>query len=244
MNPKLSPLPVQHLAADSEEAALFFPPLNGDKMPTAPTSTSAAPPAGAPPPPPPSETELRIMQLEQMLQEAKSHAEQQENEAYTSAYTNGEKAGIALGKSRADDILDQLEKMLTQADQQMQHIQQASADAIIDIAQMVTETLIGELSNDQRDWLFKAAARVSEAMNTGEGRLKLALHPDDLADLKTVIGEQAQPWQLVADSNLTSGSCRLMSDQQDALIDPIHSVAELVRQVRPELQASIHPPNA
>ncbi len=184
------------------------------------------------------------MQLEQMLQEAKSHAEQQENEAYTTAYTNGEKAGIALGKSRADSILDQFESMLAQADQQMQHIQQTSADAIIDIAQMVTETLIGELSSDQRDWLLKAAAKVAETMNSGDGKLKLAVHPDDLEDLKTVIGAQSQPWCLVPDSNLASGCCRLMSDQQDALIDPIHSVAELVRQIRPELQASIHAPDA
>ncbi|MDQ6951395.1 MAG: FliH/SctL family protein [Mariprofundales bacterium] len=254
---KLLPLPVHQIAADSAEAAFFLPALDGEPTPTRSFNFQRMEHNAAEVETPVvepvmesvvavSETEIRIAQLEQMLKDAKAHAEQQESEAYTAAYANGEKAGLALGESRADGILNQLEQQLAQADQQVQHMQQASADAIIDLTQVIAETLIGELPSNQHAWLLKAAAKVADAMPLGDEPLQLAVHPDDLAEIKNIASEQQpQPWRLVADANLASGSCRLVSAQQDALIDPIHSVAELVRQMRPELQASIHiPPDA
>jgi len=181
------------------------------------------------------------MQLEKMLQEAKSHAEQQESEAYNTAYANGEKAGTALAKERADATIDQFDQMIEQAQQQMLHIQRATADAIIDIAQMITETLIGEVHGDQREWLVNAAAKVAESLPVDASSLQLAVHPEDLADIKKIVNDESRPWQIISDPTLSSGCCRLISQQQDAFIDPLHAVAELVRTIRPELQASIHP---
>lgn len=189
--------------------------------------------------PEPSEAELRVMQLERMLQEAKAHAEKLEADACSEAYAKGEAAGLALGRERAEALLDQFDAMLEQAREQMLHIQRAMADAVIDIAQMVAETLIGALSVEQRGWLVTAAARVAENMPVPPETLQLAVHPDDLAELRRIVSEEARPWQVVADATLESGTCRLISQQQDAFIDPLRAAADLVRALRPELQASL-----
>jgi len=180
-----------------------------------------------------------VMQLERMLQEAKAHAEKLEADACSEAFAKGEAAGLALGRERAEALLDQFDAMLEQARGQMIHIQRAMADAVIDIAQMVAETLIGELRAEQRSWLVNAAAKVAENMPVSADSLQLAVHPDDLAEMRRIVAEEDRPWQVVADGDLESGCCRLISQQQDAFIDPLHAVADLVRAIRPELQASV-----
>ena len=260
MTKPFNPLPIQRVEREggAPPDAPFFPPLDGKSAPAkeAPAFSSFlpadapreqgddAPPVEATELQPPSETEIRVMQLEKMLQEAKAHAERLENDAYNEAFAKGEKAGIALAKERADATLDQFDQMLRQARQQMVHIQRATADAIIDIAQMITETLIGELRHDQREWLVHAAAKVSEMLPATGSPLQLAVNPDDLAEIKAIAGGESRDWQIVADPTLEGGSCRLISPQQDAFIDPLHAVAELVRTIRPELQASIHATDA
>ncbi len=186
-----------------------------------------------------SEAEMRVMQLEQMLREAKAHAEQQEQDAYNAAFAQGEKAGMALARERAEATLDQFDAMLEQARKQMLHIQRAAADAIIDIAQMLAETLIGEMREDQRAWLVHAAGKVAESMPCPPESLQLAVHPDDLVEVRKIVSEEERSWTVVSDPDLDAGCCRLVSQQQDAFIDPVHAVAELVRTIRPELQASV-----
>ncbi|MDQ6963899.1 MAG: FliH/SctL family protein [Mariprofundales bacterium] len=256
MTTPLQPLPIQKVERDGEPIVHqpFFPPLDKQPPPAAPAvfttllSATKSEPAeeettlpDPSTPPPPSETEMRIIQLERMLQEAKAHAEQQESEAYNRAYANGEKAGIALAKERAEATIDQFDRMIQQARQQMLHIQHSTADAIIDIAQMITESLIGELHGEQREWLVNAAAKVAANLPVPPSSLQLAVNPEDLADIKKIVDDEQREWQIIPDSTLSTGCCRLISQQQDAFIDPLHAVAELVRTIRPELQASIHP---
>jgi len=254
MTAPFNPLPIQKVESDDASivSAPFFSPLSDTPPPSPPPTFStflggeskSESEAGSVPeatePPPVSEADIRVMQLEKMLQEAKAHAEQQENDAYNTAYANGEKAGIALAKERADATIDQFDQMLEQAQQQMLHIQRATADAVIDIAQMITESLIGEINGNQREWLVNAAAKVADMLPGSNTALQLAVNPEDLADIKRIMADEQREWQVVADPTLNSGCCRLVSEQQDAFIDPLHAVAELVRTIRPELQASIH----
>jgi len=173
----------------------------------------------------------RMNQLEKMLQEAQGRTEIVEREAYDKAYSAGEKAGLALGEKRAEQIIETMESCLRQAESESSHMRQTCVDAVVDIAQLVVEQLMGEILDQQKDALFKAAKRAAEQLPEA-AQLKLAVHPDDMQAFERLQQEESPVWQLYVDPAVAQGTCRLVSKHQNALIDPIRAIAESIQHIR------------
>ncbi|MDX8395667.1 MAG: FliH/SctL family protein [Mariprofundaceae bacterium] len=225
----LTPLPVETIESKILQPNKPLPyPVFGE---SAAAVASAAMPASA--------EVQRMQQLEQMLQESQGRAETVEREAYDKAYAAGEKAGLALGEKRAEQILELLQQHLNQAEIQTQQLKDHCVDAVMDITQALTEHLVGEMMQEQRDTLFKAAQRAAEQLPDA-GKLRLAVHPDDIESFNRLIQEQDSDWKLHVDTNITAGSCRLISEHQDALIHPSEAIIEAVKLIRTQLQNDNH----
>jgi len=179
----------------------------------------------------------QLNQMEQMLREAQGRAESVEREAYDKAYAAGEKAGLALGQKRAEQILESMEHALRQAETESAHMRRSCVDAVVEIAQVIVERLMGEVIAEQKEALFHAATRASEQLPDISG-LKLAVHPDDYQTFERLIKEEHPDWRLYMDGNVAQGTCRLMSKHQDALIDPVRAVTESMQQIRIALHSA------
>lgn len=172
-----------------------------------------------------------MAQMERMLQEAQGRAESVEREAYDKAYAAGEKAGLALGEKRAEQILEAMQRSLKQAQSECLKMRQSCVDAVVDIAQSITEQLVGRLVDEDRQALLNAAKRAADLLpRTGE--LRLAVHPDDRASFERLLGEEEMNWRLHTDAHVEPGTCRIVSKDQDAMIDPVRAVADAVQQIR------------
>ncbi|MDX8406757.1 MAG: FliH/SctL family protein [Mariprofundaceae bacterium] len=186
----------------------------------------------------------RLEQLEKMLREAQGRAEIVEKEAYDKAYLAGEKAGMALGKRRGEQILGALQETLQHADRQLQDIQQSFAEAAIDLAEFIASQIIGEALGDTPESLL-AIANQAAARLPANGPLKIAVCPEDMATFQRLLEDESDPSEnsasmLSADAAISPGTCRLISDTQDALIDPLAAVHHYIEELRPAL---LQPPS-
>ncbi|OIO67416.1 MAG: flagellar assembly protein [Zetaproteobacteria bacterium CG1_02_53_45] len=197
---------------------------------------ASTPPAqpDQPPAPRPVDSATRMKQLEVMLQEAQGRAEIVEKEAYDKAYLAGEKAGMALGKKRAEQILESLEVSLQDVEGSLTSIEQAFAEAAMDIARHIAEKIIGSaIEQDQAKLLQIALHAAAQLPDTSA--LRIAVSSDDYASFKRLLDESESIAILTADDSTASGSCRIVSEQQDILIDPIAAVAIYMEQLTPAM---------
>ncbi|MDX8383896.1 MAG: FliH/SctL family protein [Ghiorsea sp.] len=249
----LAPLPTSKMEAkDHKAAALPYPAFEAGKSlmqqpskrvmnplhqssPSLQTEqiTAAVSPAVAQP----STEEMRMKELENMLNEAQSRTAVVEQEAYDKAYAAGEKAGLALGEKRAEQMLEALENIVVQAEKQLQQLQHDSGHAVLDIAQAITEHVIGEFGDEVESALSKAASQAVEqfsAEHTDLTGLVLAVHPNDL-DVMTRMCSVHPEWRIRADKSIASGTCRLLSAHQDAFVDPKQAIEKAVLHIQGQL---------
>jgi len=176
----------------------------------------------------------RMKQLEQMLQEAQGRAEVIEKEAYDNAYLAGEKAGMALGQKRAEQLLESIQDTLTGTEKSIEEIKQQFAEAALDVAQHIAEKIINEELERDTSRLWNIAAQAAAQLPETTG-LRIAISPDDYAVFKRLLDESELMAILTSDDTIQPATCRIISIQQDILIDPVAAVANYMEQLRPEM---------
>ncbi len=179
----------------------------------------------------------RLEQLESMLKEAQSRAEIIEKEAYDKAYLAGEKAGMALGRKRGEQILESLQHSLKHADAQIDRIRQGFADAALDLARFIAMQILEKEILETPETLVRLAQQAAEQI-PAEGELKVAVHPDDLDAFERLM---EKPMPLRPDPALRPGTCRIISETQDALVDPLHALQSYVEQLRDSFRSTAAP---
>ncbi|MDQ7002752.1 MAG: FliH/SctL family protein [Ghiorsea sp.] len=207
---------------DIANASQFEPQFSEQPLSTPATDTS-------------SEEKKRMDELEKMLGEAQSRTAMIEQEAYDKAYAAGEKSGLALGEKRAEQIIQSMGLVLEQAEQELQALQEQSVDTVMDITTMVVEHVMGGEKIDLGQALEALIKQtLAQFLPSAEPRMVLAVHPQDLEMFKkmTTLTDQAH---LQAAQSITPGTCRLMTAEQDALIDPKQSLDQAITHIRQQL---------
>ena len=182
-----------------------------------------------------SEEKKRMDELENMLSEAQSRAAVIEQEAYDKAYAAGEKSGLVLGEKRAEQIIESMQLVLQRAEQELLDLQQQSVDTVMDITTMVIEHVMGVENLDVAQSLETSINQtLVQVLPSAESRVVLLVHPQDLTMFKkmTTLVDKVH-FQTGQDVPL--GTCRLMTAEQDALIDPKQSLNEALNHVREQL---------
>ncbi len=188
---------------------------------------------------PADDEKQRMAELEKMLDEAQSRAAMIEQEAYDKAYAAGEKSGLALGEKRAEQIVQGLQEVLHHAELELQALQQQSVDAVLDICEAVLTHVMA--SHDQGLWQAMQTLVREASLQLGQHAhvpLTLLVHPQDLAMFEKMEGiMDTLPIQTQAD--VQQGTCRLVSAEQDVLIDPKNMVRQSLAHIKTRLtQAS------
>jgi len=185
--------------------------------------------------------ENRVQQLEQMLQAVQGHAEIVEKEAYDKAYLAGEKAGMALGKKRGEQILAALQTSLKAAESDINALRASFAEAAMHVAGHIAEQIVSQsLVQNQASLLNLARQAAAQLPDTS--KLRIAVAADDYVIFKRMLDEDASTMALSADTTVTAGTCRIISASQDILIDPVAAVAGYLAQLRPLLLEPTHAP--
>jgi len=174
----------------------------------------------------------RLKELENMLNEAQSRAAIVEQEAYDKAYAAGEKAGLALGEKRAEQILETMSQVVVQAEQELHNLQHQSVAVIVELTQSISKRIVGESPQDIASTLENAVNRSFIKLNIGsEQQLALVVHPHDL-EMFERMKSLPENLKMKADDMIARGSCKLLSLQQDILIDPKAMIEKAVAHIQ------------
>jgi len=179
----------------------------------------------------------RIQELERMLADTQGKAAAIEQEAYDKAYAAGEKAGMALGQKRAEQILERLQAVVNETEQQMTEIRHASGEAVIDMAAQLSAWLIGELSKEDHSRLLALAENTAHGLPQPEA-VKIAVSPMDFADFEKLMEEGEHPYPLIAEDSVPDGKVRVFNQSQDILVDPYAALADAVGSLKSALLTS------
>jgi len=228
----LTPLPIlEDTTAHEKISHSPFPPLGMMPMPAEIPPTTAVAATSA--------EELRMQELERMLQEAQGRAELMEREAYDKAYATGEKAGMALGEKRAEQTLESLALFVGQAEEKLKGLEEVCAEAALDIAQAVVQHVLGGMDEQRHAMLFSAVEKAALQFPDLSG-LKLLVHPEDLQVFEGLLdASKFEGWRIKASHEVEVGCCRLLSHQQDIQIDPHAAVQQSIDALRVRLQSPV-----
>jgi len=178
----------------------------------------------------------RMRQLEAMLKEVQGRAEIVEKEAYDKAYLAGEKAGMALGKRRGEQILETLRESLKDSGASLEAIQQSFAEAAMDVAGFIAKQIIADAVQDNPVRLWDMAKQAA-AQLPDTTALTIAVSPDDFFAFKRLLENSDSLTVLSSDPAIENGTCRIISSQQDILVDPVAAVDTWLDRLGPALNA-------
>ena len=176
----------------------------------------------------------RLEQLETMLAEKHSFDANLERESYDKAYLSGEKAGLALGQKRAEQILEKMQQLQEQTQQQLDEIRNTMGEAVIDISGMLAEWLVGDITADDRARLLAMAESAARSFPETD-RMVMVVHQDDFSQFEKLLSESDFKPHLLTDSSVKPGCMRIASEVEDILIDPCVSIAEALAQLKKDL---------
>lgn len=179
----------------------------------------------------------RVNELERMLADAQDRMAVLEREAYDKAYAAGEKAGMELGRKRAEQILAAMSEALESTSEQLNDIRSHASEAVIDIASALAEWLIGNLVDEDHARLLTMAEQMADTL-PDSSEFKLAVHPDDLEKFQRLLDGNEHTKSILPDATIGSGSIRIFNKEQDILIDPHAVIADGVERVKKELLAN------
>ncbi len=215
---------------DDRFRPLAFP-LADDAAPAAASPFPPLAPAGAESGAPAAEQD-RMRQLEAMLQEMQGRAEIIEKEAWDKAYAAGEKAGMELGRRRAEQMLAEIEALREALAGEAARLRERAAEAIVDLAEGLARAAIGHAPADAA-WMAELARQAAMTL-APETELTLFAPPDALEALQSLLDDAAPIRRIEADPALARGQCRLEGEERAALIDPARAIETLACALRAE----------
>ncbi|MDX8387006.1 MAG: FliH/SctL family protein [Ghiorsea sp.] len=176
----------------------------------------------------------RMNELENMLSEAQSRTAVIEQEAYDKAYAAGEKSGLALGEKRAEQTVEAMETVLLHAEEELKQLQQQSIEAVVDIAQAVITHVMGDDDDNLEQMLEKSVKQALNQFVVGNQGLTLSVNPQELK-MFTRMTTLPPESRIRAHQDVQAGTCRLVSVDQDILIDPKQTIDDALKHIRESL---------
>jgi len=219
LNHSLNPLDLKLVSRKQEKAPFPYEDFPPKQSGGAPKKTSSA---------------NRLEQLEAMLAEKESFNETLERESYDKAYLSGEKAGLALGQKRAEQILEKMQQMQEQTQQQLDEIKNTMCEAVIDISGRLAEWLVEDITADDRARLLNMAEKAARSFPEID-KIVMVVHQDDFSQYEKLLSESDFKPHLLTDNSVQPGCMRIANKAQDLLIDPQASIAEALAQLKKDL---------
>ena len=158
------------------------------------------------------DVELERLRLEAGLN-GEAELEDLHRDAWAQGHAEGHSAGLAAGLAAASVHAEQLRALAIALPDALHRAQAEIADALLTLALGVARQVIHRTLAVEADWVL---ALVQDLLHTEPallGKPRLLLHPDDVALVKTALGDELQTagWQVRADDTLTRGGCRVQS---------------------------------
>ncbi|WP_144212057.1 flagellar assembly protein FliH [Shewanella donghaensis] len=146
--------------------------------------------------------------------------EEGQQKGYASGFNQGRIEGQQKGKDSIDEQLNSIiaplsaMKSLLEEGHSQQIMQQQ--DLILDLVRRVSIQVIRCELTLQPQQILALVEETLAAIPDDPTAVKIHLEPSAVVKLKELAADKIQQWTLVADSNISAGGCRIVSDKSDA----------------------------
>ncbi|WP_430391047.1 FliH/SctL family protein [Dyella sp. 20L07] len=154
-----------------------------------------------PPPPPEPAVQPTVRDLEALEQQARDEG-----------YRAGHAEGMAAARDLIDGRLTTLDELLDAAARPLRAMDETVELELARLAMTVARQVLAHELRTTPDLVVEAVRQAALALPSATGNLRVRLHADDLALLRT-LGVAEQHWQLVADPTLRPGDCMLENER-------------------------------
>lgn len=164
------------------------------------------------------------------LEEGKLLGLQQGHEA---GFEQGKEEGLALGRELIESQATQWQALLDRLAQPLHELDEQVENQLVWLAMRLARALIKQEVHTSSDLLLGALKEAIGLLPAAEEGVRIALHPEDLALVQEVYGEEAcakRGWQLEADPTLGRGDLQMSSHTSsiDMLLE--QRIDQLLRQ--------------
>lgn len=107
--------------------------------------------------------------------------------------------------------------LMSNFEQSLYDIDELIVPKLFDLALLAAQKTVGSISKVKQKQLVHTIKTLIEQCALLSEPLLLHLNPDDLVWLEPLLGEQIKQdnWQLIADPNIETGNCKLLSDNNE-----------------------------
>ncbi|VTU20470.1 flagellar assembly protein FliH [Variovorax sp. RA8] len=125
----------------------------------------------------------------------------------------GHAEGLATGLAAASAHAEQLRALAATLPAALRRAESELADAILTLALDVARQVVHRTLRAEPEWVLPLVQDLLHAEPALQGEPRLLLHPDDVALVKSSLGNELQiaGWQVRPDDTLARGGCRVQS---------------------------------
>lgn len=176
---------------------------------------------------------LTMAELERIRQDAfdeglKQGHEQGYIDGFDKGVTEGKEAGykegVEIGKTQGKDeikpLLDEqlkgLKTVLDALNAPLAKVDEAAEKQLVQLSVMLAESIIYQEVSISQSVILHTLKHSIDALNSEQEKVRIHLHPEDLAFIQTSYGEQAiadNHWQLIPEPTLERGGCEVKTAQ-------------------------------
>ncbi|MDE2343438.1 MAG: flagellar assembly protein FliH [Betaproteobacteria bacterium] len=139
------------------------------------------------------------------------------------AQDEGYQAGYAEGRQRAVQEAERLAGLVSALDRQLQQVDQEVLQGLLKLSLEVARQMVRKSLQVKPDMVLDVVREAVGSLPHFSHGARLALHPDDAALVRSVMGEQLEHsgWKIFEDLGIARGGCRVDTahSQVDASLD-------------------------
>ncbi len=128
-------------------------------------------------------------------------------------YDEGLREGRETAQATNAPLLDRLNQLLNQFDQELTNADQTIANAVLQLACDMAAAMLKTALPVQPELLLPVIRQAIIALPAMQRKGRLHLHPMDATVLRSHLHEELTHWQIIEDTSITPGGCRLDTHQ-------------------------------
>lgn len=135
-----------------------------------------------------------------------------QQQARDEGYAAGHAEGMAAARDLVQSRVARLDALLESAARPLRSMDELVELELARLAMTVARQVVAHELRTSPDLVVEAVRQAALALPAASGQLRVRLHPDDLALLRS-LGAAETDWQLLPDASLQRGDCLLESER-------------------------------
>lgn len=168
----------------------------------------------APPPSPPPAPKVDLADLARIRREARMDGEAEGRAAgLAEGRKVGHTEGLATGLAAATAHAERLRALARSLPDALRRAEEELSQTVLALALDVARQVVHRTLKAEPEWVLPVVRDLLNTEPALRGEPRLLLHPDDVALVRSSLGEEieAAGWQMRADDTITRGGCRVQS---------------------------------